>query len=174
MEAAGRRPAAGARAGPDLAGAHAAHQLADGLAGAVELLVEVGPLAEVVVEEVRAELVAQLARQHAARAALGARERHVDAAGRLQAHQLAHGDHVDGGLEAVLLLPLVHRVRRAAALVVADERVVAPGVDPVDDPRTLIPSRSKDSAGSEASGTPNFSSSSAGSNRPSRSASWRR
>src|SRR5206468_1330995 len=48
--------------------------------------------------------------------------------------QLTDREHVQSGLHPVVLLPARHRVALAAALVVGDERVAVPRVDPVDLP----------------------------------------
>ena len=120
-------------AGPQLAGAHLRVGLADPAERPVELLLELVRRQAVRVEPAVAELV-HVARHHAARARVPVAERHVDAAGRAQAEQLLHDEHVERGLEAVLRLPArdLVAVHALAGLVVDHERHAVALVDAVD------------------------------------------
>src|SRR5207244_8330616 len=114
-------PGARGRARPHLAAPKAPGQLDRARARLVQVPLELLVAHAVAVHEPFPQLLAQPAAQDAARAAVLPPERHVDAAGRLEPHQLAHGEHVERHLEPPLLLPLRDGRRAAPALVVAHE-----------------------------------------------------
>src|SRR4051812_14773590 len=115
--------------GLDAAGAQLGRRVGGDLARGLEALVERLTVADVAVDVAAGDVVAH----DAARALVGRADRLVERAGDVHAEVVAHGERVERGLDLAVLRPARAGVH-GLALVVADDRPAARGVDAVDAP----------------------------------------